>query len=361
MRISQIGIRRIAEETAEIDASYRQQFERMNRPMRSQVRLMSDEELLDRLRALGVDVDREELEEFSRTRAAAHEVASLFTCREGFNVNDGGEDWAWFAIELLWTRWLPERPHLELLDDLIQAGYAAQQRRDAAATRSLWRQAWSAVLNVMQRCEIETIAAFDERFGGAQFVFNWMQDFESELYNAGLHDKQFFGERIDLCETVLERCCEDPLTVENFRRALAESHIFLGQVDVGDRLFRQWLDGDPRWGWGWIGWADCYASSNAQEQDADRALQILSEGRQVAELRNRVDLLSRMETTSIAAGRGDEAAEIRRELDQLAEITDRSQVREDSRNLHHRGPATRLMRTLSFGEPDLPPDHRDES
>jgi len=68
-----------------------------------------------------------------------------------------------------------------------------------------------------------------------------------------------------------------------------------------------------------------------------------------------------METTSIAAGRGDEAAEIRRELDQLAEITDRSQVREDSRNLHHRGPATRLMRTLSFGEPDLPPDHRDES
>jgi len=349
MSISQIGIRRIAEETAEIDASYRQQFERMNRPMRSQVRAMSDEELLAKLRSLKVCIDREKLDELSRTHAAAHEVAALFTCREGFDVSNGGEDWAWFAIELLWTRWLPERPHLELLDDLIQDGYAAQQRRDAAAC-SLWRQAWSAVLDIMRRCGIETIAAFDERFGGTQFVFNWMQDFESELYNAGLHDKQFFRERAALCETVLERCCEDPLTVENFRRALAESQIFLGEADVGDRLFRQWLDGDPRWGWGWIGWADCYASSNVHEKDADRALQILDQGLQVAGLRNRFELLSRMERTLIAAGRGDAAAKVRRQLDQMREADDDSQVREGSRELHHRGAATRLMRSLSFGE-----------
>jgi hypothetical protein len=354
MQISQIGIRRIAEAAAEKDASYRQQFEQMNRPLRPQVHSLSDEELLAKLRWLGIDLDRERIEECSRSYAAAHEVASLFTCREGFDVSNGGEDWAWFAIELLWTRWLPERPHLELLDDLMQAGYAAQDRRDRAATCRHWNEAWSAVLNIMQRCGIETISAFDERFGGTQFVFNWVQDFGSELYYAGLDDKQFFGERVRLCQTVLERFREDSLTVENFRRALAESYILLGETAVGDELFRQWLDQDPRWGWGWIGWADCYSVRNVQEPDAERALQILRQGQAVLGLRNRSHLLARIERLLTAAGRNDEAADVRSELDRMSlDTDDPCQVQDDPRNLQHRGAATRLTRTLSFGEPSV--------
>lgn len=361
MRISQIGIRRIAEAAAEKDASYRQLFERMNRPLRPQVNAMADEDLLAKLRSLDIALDREQLEACSRSHAAAHEVASLFTRREGFDVSNGGEDWAWFAIELLWTRWLPEQPHLELLDDLMQAGYAAQDRRDRTATCLQWKQAWSAVLKIMQRCRIETISALDERFGGTQFVFNWVQDFESELYHAGLDDPQFFGERVGLCQTVLERYGEDSLTVENFHRALAESHILLGQTEVGDGLFRQWLDEDPNWGWGWIGWADCYFFRSVLEKNAGRALQILRQGQNVAELRNRSHLLRRIEGILTATERDDEAAEVRSELDRILEDTDDPyRVQDDPQNLQQRGAATRLTRTLSFGEPDLQSDCVDE-
>ncbi len=37
----------------------------------------------------------------------------------------------------------------------------------------------------MARHNIPTLDAFDEWFGGTQSVFNWVQDFEMELDNAG--------------------------------------------------------------------------------------------------------------------------------------------------------------------------------
>ncbi len=43
----------------------------------------------------------------------------------------------------------------------------------------------SGILKIMARHNIPTLDAFDEWFGGTQSVFNWVQDFEMELDNAG--------------------------------------------------------------------------------------------------------------------------------------------------------------------------------
>ncbi len=53
---------------------------------------------------------------------------------------------------------------------------------------------------------------------------------------------------------------EDGLITGNFRRALADSYFETGHQQKADELYQSWLDDDPAWGWGWIGWADCYTS-----------------------------------------------------------------------------------------------------
>jgi hypothetical protein len=47
----------------------------------------------------------------------------------------------------------------------------------------------------------------------------------------------------------------DQLVAENWRRAIAEAWFWLGETAKADRLYRDWLDADPQWGYGWIGWA----------------------------------------------------------------------------------------------------------
>jgi hypothetical protein len=49
---------------------------------------------------------------------------------------------------------------------------------------------------------------------------------------------------------------EDGLITGNFRRALADSYFETGHQQKADELYQSWLDDDPAWGWGWIGWAD---------------------------------------------------------------------------------------------------------
>ncbi len=126
----------------------------------------------------------------------------------------------------------------------------------AAAT---WLDAWSDVLRLCDLSGIDSIRAFDDRFSMYQSLFNWSQDLEDALGNAGREDPEFLRARIAICEQALSRFPdEDELMVGNRRRALAESYFELGETSKAEALFEQWLEADPRWGWGWIGWADLH-------------------------------------------------------------------------------------------------------
>jgi hypothetical protein len=66
-----------------------------------------------------------------------------------------------------------------------------------------------------------------------------------------------------------------------FRRAAAEPRFQTGKPDEGDALFGSWLDVGPAWGFGWIGWADCYTPSPKRGtgiDDRPRAEEILRRG-----------------------------------------------------------------------------------
>src|SRR5260370_28888938 len=91
------------------------------------------------------------------------------------------------------------------------------------------------------------------------------------LENAGMHQAL-----IDFCEESLRRfACEDQLLTENRRRALAAAYFDAGLTEKAEGLFGSWLDADPSWGWGWIGWADCYLPWDARPDDLGRVEKLL--------------------------------------------------------------------------------------
>jgi tetratricopeptide (TPR) repeat protein len=194
-----------------------------------------------------------------------------------------------------------------------------------------------------------SISEFDDRFRGSQSLFNWIQDLEAELWNAGLKDRQFLTARIAVCEEGLRRFrADDDLMTENRRRALAESYYELGETDKAEALYRDWLRMDPCWGWGWIGWSDCYHFTRTATKDLNRAEQLLREGLAIADVRDRSDIGERLADLCEEQGRSEEAKQLRRQPEaSAATIESTVDVRLDGRVL-------RKKSRITFGEEGLP-------
>jgi tetratricopeptide (TPR) repeat protein len=286
------------------------------RPLRADARRLTDGELLAKLRSFGIEIDRAWLERKCERALSAQEIAGPLmdqSGRRGLEI-----DWIWICVATLWRRWFPEQPSFEELDDRMQAGYELLKSSGAVAACRFWLEAWDAVLHLLDKAGIQSIYEFDERFRGTQSLFNWTQDLETELWNAGLEDRQFLSARIALCEEGLRRFPSDDLMRENRRRSLAESYFELGDVEKAEALYREWLAADPCWGWGWIGWSDCYRFTRTERVDPSRCEQILREGFVIADVRDHADIADRLAGLCEEQGREEEAKEFRQQSERRA-------------------------------------------
>jgi len=249
VKMSWVTLDRIVSQEALSDEAIRRQLEQNARPMRSHTVGMGDEDLLAKLRDLGVDADREKLAKLCEGALSAEEVVS-----ERLRLHDWDADWAWICLAALWERWWPDKVCLELLDDKVQAAYQADQRNDFVASSRIWLDAWSDVLRLCDAVGDRSMREFDDRFPMTQSLFNWCQDLEMALQNGGEHDPELRTARLGMAAEWLRRFPrEDGLITGNFRRALADSYFETGQQETADELYQSWLEEDPAWGWGWIG------------------------------------------------------------------------------------------------------------
>jgi len=62
-------------------------------------------------------------------------------------------------------------------------------------------------------------------------------------------------------------------------------------------VFHEWLKLEPDWGWGWIGWSDCYWLWEylGLEKDLDKAEEILRKGLSVSNVSDRDHIEDRLE------------------------------------------------------------------
>ena len=94
--------------------------------------------------------------------------------------------------------------------------------RHGGAATDRWLDAWSDVLALCEAAGITMIAAFDARFPLTQSLYNWSQDLEMELGNAGHDDPAKLQARITVGEQVMRRFTDcDQLMIENWRQAPA--------------------------------------------------------------------------------------------------------------------------------------------
>jgi len=343
--LSWVAMERVYEREVLPDPKLRKQAGR--RLLRADAQRLTDGELLAKLRSFGIELDRAWLERRCERALSAEEIAGPLMDQSG----RGGleSDWIWICVAALWRRWFPDQPSFEVLDDKMQAGYEQLASSGAVAACRVWLEAWNDVLRILDKAGIESIEAFDERFRGTQSLFNWIQDLESELWNAGLDDRQLLSARIALCEEGLRRFRSDEgLMVENRRRALAESYFELGEVEKAEALYREWLDADPCWGWGWIGWSDCYRFTRTEWADLNRCEQILREGFAIADVRDRADITDRLADVCEEQGRDEEAKEFRRQSERRATTVEASRI------VSAAGKVLRQKTQVNFGAAGLP-------
>jgi len=335
--LSWVAMERIYENEVLTDTKLRKQAG--ERPLRAHAKRLTDGELLAKLRSFGVEIDREWLERKCERALSAQEIADPLMDQSRSRGLES--DWIWICVATLWRRWFPDQPSFEELDDKMQAGYELLKSSGALAACRIWVEAWNDVLRLMDKAGIESIEEFDEWFRGTQSLFNWIQDLEGELWNAGLDDRQFLSARIALCEEGLRRFpSDDALLLENRRRALAESYFELGEVEKAEARYREWLAADPCWGWG------CYRFTRTEQVDLSRCEQILREGFAIADVRDRADIADRLADVCEEQGRDEEAKEFRRQS--------RATTVEVSRTVSSAGKVLRRKTQVNFGGAGLP-------
>jgi tetratricopeptide (TPR) repeat protein len=351
--ISWVTLDRVVEQERAADATYRRMS--AGKALRSDAKPLSDDDLLAKLRSFGIDLDRASLGRLCSQALSAQEITQPLLDQRAFHSKQQRmeSDRIWICLSALWQRWFPHVPCFELLDDKMQAGYGLRAAGDAKAVCRIWLEAWNDVLGLLDKGGMQSIHEFDERYGGTQSLFNWIQDLVDELWNAGLADPQLLRARIGVCEEGLRRfSTDDELLTENRRRALAESYYQLGETGKAEGLYRDWLKADPRWGWGWIGWSDCYRFTRAELRDWARCEQLLREGLAVAEVRDRADLIDRLADVCQEQGRGEEAEELWRQAKQSVAAMETSMMVSPSGS--QSGSVLRQKTTINFGGEGLP-------
>lgn len=284
-------------------------------PLASDMKHLTDEQLLAKLSRFGIELDRTSLGRLCEQNLGAEQVTkrlidpATFEGRGGKSQIRQIED----CVAHLWQRWFPDQPSFDRLEDKMLAGYDLIEARDVIGACRVWLEAWAEVLALLDRAGITSLEELDRQFSGGEFVLSWIHALDQELWNAGLNDPQFFRARIAFCEEGLRRFPSDHASaIENRRRFLAESYFELGDTAKTEALYREWLAADPQWGWGWIGWARCYQFARAEMKDLKRAEQLLLDGLSIAQVRDSEQFAEELAALYEQQGRVKEAREMRR-------------------------------------------------
>lgn len=227
-----------------------------------EIKSMATDDIIVKLRQFGIPFQKERFLNEVRNHYSASELAKEWratypVCAQGFDI-----DFLWMACLVLWERLAPDIMSSERLDTMMQTGYDLIQERRKAEGCDLWLQVWHE-LKKRFRPSMTDIEEAEEVFSGMQCLFNWCQDLELELHNAGLEDNFYFRKRIEFCN---EFCTLFPdtarLTILNMKRAEAESYFLLGEGEQGEQLFKSLIDQFPDSIWGYVGWGDVYTNEH---------------------------------------------------------------------------------------------------
>jgi hypothetical protein len=283
-------------------------------------RSLSDQKLIDKLKSFGVNMNKNLFHELSERYLSAEEMFSYFFDEKKAKVEGcNDEDWLWICLTVLWERWEPGKPSFEMIDNEMQNGYDLIDAGEVEKGCELWMKVWGWIRRIMKEQKILHINEFEAKFKGTQLVENWLYDFEMELGNAGMHNPKFHNVRIDFAnDFIKEFIHEDINLIRVMKRSLAESHHRTGNIKEMENLFENWLEKDDTWGWGWIGYSDCYWLKAIDTPDYEKAEQILKRALDIPDVEERDQIIERLTDLYDETNRPGEAEKLN-EYEQIPE------------------------------------------
>jgi tetratricopeptide (TPR) repeat protein len=205
----------------------------------------------------------------------------------------------------------------EQLDDLMQEGYQLLAAEQTAAACDCWLQAWE-IVKQLAAAEMRSVSDFDADHGLTQSVFNWSQDLEAELQNAGARNPIYHEHRLRYAREFLARFPEmETLVYVNFTRAHGEALWELGRRGESEAVYAALVERLPDEGWAYIGWADNYWLLKGAPKEYAQAVAILQRALARRNLKDRNHVLERLAELYDEWGKPDQRADAAAERDRL--------------------------------------------
>lgn len=304
--LSKTAMRRLIENRMKEDPSYARSLRADGHWTSDRIEAMSTDDIIARLRGAGIPLDPDAFEQDLRRLKSAERVADEWMRRHQPAFRGLDEDMPFFAAAELRKRLHPQIVTSEVLDDWMQEGYELLSKEREIEACDLWLRVWDAIREGLPGTDHQLEDA-EALVRGTQSVFNWCQDFEGELHNAGLKDRKYLDTLNRVCREFRRLFPGDEL-VPHFRRAEAESLFLLGRRDEGDACYAALVAEHPDWAWGYIGWADEYwLWKQRAPKDHAKAEEIYRRALDRPELEERAEVYDRLASLYEEWGRPDEA------------------------------------------------------
>ena len=200
----------------------------------------------------------------------------------------------------------------QIIDELIEEGYALNLEGDCVGGCKKWLEAWDIIKDLFAEGIAKDIFDLNSKYQWKQYPSNYVQDLEMELHNAGIEDEAYHHKRIEFCQELLQWSGQtDELLISNTRWAIAEAHYEIGDESSGEQLFKEWMEEDPDCCWVYCGWSDCYRY-NSNVIDNAKAEKILLAGFERNSLRDREQVVERLITLYEEMGKTEKVKEFKK-------------------------------------------------
>ena len=201
------------------------------------VRKMGTSEIIEKLESMNIDFEIERFKKQAQNYISAIQLAEDHYYTQNFQAPGQDEDFIWLAILELWNRIIPEKFNMEMIDDLIQGGYENIDKQDSRSGIEKWEKAWNMIMSIVPP-QVKSVKDADKFLSGlSQSIFNWCQDFEMELANAGRGEDSFHMKRIKYCQDFCRIFPDsDESIIKNLLSAEAESYTKLGDLEKAKKL-----------------------------------------------------------------------------------------------------------------------------
>jgi tetratricopeptide (TPR) repeat protein len=185
----------------------------------------------------------------------------------------------------------------------IQDGINLQGREETAGNLDkaceLGLKVWDNILKLLAMLQAKSVYELDGVTG--YDLLHWASCLAIELGNATRDNKLFALKKLQFCQSFVQMhqglLDKEVRNLGGIRSSLAESYFAMGEVQKGDALFKEWLDLEPDWGWGWIFWSDCFWLMKYAGVDIDfiKAEKILTKGLSIPNISDKKYIQERLQ------------------------------------------------------------------